>query len=53
MLHLATCSHIAPTPGWNYTRNRNAKVCSLSRDELVRYAQEHGLELMHCSDCGP
>jgi 4a-hydroxytetrahydrobiopterin dehydratase len=53
MLHKATCLHIAPAEGWNYTLADRIKVCSLYQSILRDWARAQSRALTTCKDCNP
>jgi hypothetical protein len=55
MLHKVLCAHPGNTDFSDESQSltRKRKVCSTSRKELERWAEENSLMLTACSDCRP
>jgi hypothetical protein len=56
MLHFSLCDHMGDTEwlkedGASLTSKN--KVCSETKDELVAYAQQHGINIHECQHCKP
>ena len=52
MLHRATCSFISSSKIKNYTTTSYMKICSLDKQELLRWAGEYRA-IRECSYCKP
>ena len=53
-LHGTSCKHVFRPDGTLWPRSTvNAKLCSLDRHELERWARDRGMALPECKDCFP
>jgi len=53
VLHRATCLHIAPATGLNYTGGAYYKIVAATPAKLQTWARTQKAHLITCKDCAP
>lgn len=51
MLHRTTCDHVFPAKPEYGDFTKKPKVCSTDRQEVERWASDHGQTVVLCSNC--